>query len=768
VRVLSAVIALLNAPIEAEERQAAFSIEHLINTAEIRYAPISISPDGRYIAATLNRPSQRRPSAEHEDPFFLEDGTPREADGDELWVTQIKTGESFSLAGGVGASWGGIWSPDGQSLAFFSNRDGAVRLWLWSAASRAIRCISRAEAKAEPEWRQLWWSADGKQLLVRLVTEGPGRVSGFAAKNEGVATGISAFRSESVKGAAGAPLDTSAFAKEQGDLALVDVATGSVQRLVRNVPVYGYWPSPRNNVVAFTVMKPEPLNASDGIFDLMIVSAKGGKPRLLAGNIQQIWANTVSWSPDGTKIAYGSGTRSQIFDHRGYDQYYVVHSTGGPSTLVTPGVHASFEARVNQGPLWSADSKSLYLLGSDALWRAAANGGGLLFIGALPGRALRTVIGAGAAADRIWSPDQGKSARVITIDPNTMAMGFARVELHGGPMTQLFEENAVLGSGANGFFGTFIAASGNRIVYARETAHEAPDFWTADSAFADRRRLTQIDPGLDRYTFGKSRLISWHRADGQLLRGVLLLPSDYEQGHRYPLVVDVYGGAYLSKYLNTFGAGSGVANAQLFATRGYAMLMPDTPINGNAPVHDIVQAVLPGVDQLIELGIADSTRIAIMGHSYGGYSTMAVITQSPRFKAAINVSGMPSDLFTAYGAIRKGDGVSTGVALIETGQGRMGGTPWEVRDRYIANSPFFVLDRVSTPLLIISSTGDQAVPWYGGDELFTALRRLGKEVEYVKYDSEDHSPSEWSPAHLRDYYGRIIIWLDRFLRPSEK
>ena len=106
---------------------------------------------------------------------------------------------------------------------------------------------------------------------------------------------------------------------------------------------------------------------------------------------------------------------------------------------------------------------------------------------------------------------------------------------------------------------------------------------------------------------------------------------------------------------------------------------------------DLAKAVLPGINKAVEIGIADPDRIGVMGHSYGGYSTMCLLVQSSRFKAAV-VSGGFGDLFGNYGGMERHGG-AFGTSIMEQGQGRMTGTPWEVRDQYIENSPIFYLDK---------------------------------------------------------------------------
>jgi dipeptidyl aminopeptidase/acylaminoacyl peptidase len=171
---------------------------------------------------------------------------------------------------------------------------------------------------------------------------------------------------------------------------------------------------------------------------------------------------------------------------------------------------------------------------------------------------------------------------------------------------------------------------------------------------------------------------------------------------------------------------------------------------------------MPGVDKAIALGIADPERLGITGHSYGGYSTLSMIVQTTRFKAAVASAG-PGNLVSLYGTLRD-DGSSGMIGWSETGQGRMGGTPWEQRERYLANSPVLYLDRVQTPLLIVQGGLDQAVPAAQADEIFVGLRRLGKPVAYARYEGEEHWQGTWGRANVVDYWTRVLGWFDRYVK----
>jgi dipeptidyl aminopeptidase/acylaminoacyl peptidase len=173
------------------------------------------------------------------------------------------------------------------------------------------------------------------------------------------------------------------------------------------------------------------------------------------------------------------------------------------------------------------------------------------------------------------------------------------------------------------------------------------------------------------------------------------------------------------------------------------------------------------VRKVIDLGIADPARIGVMGQSYGGYSVLCLITQTNIFHAAV-ARAAEGDLIGQYSHMRGASGDAVGIDWAENGQGRMGGTPWQFKQRYVENSPVFYLDRVETPLLLIHGNQDPTVPSYLADEIFIGLRRLGKDVTYAKYMREDHWEGDWAYEDMRDALERILDYFDRHLKEGQK
>ena len=194
------------------------------------------------------------------------------------------------------------------------------------------------------------------------------------------------------------------------------------------------------------------------------------------------------------------------------------------------------------------------------------------------------------------------------------------------------------------------------------------------------------------------------------------------------------------------------------------MLRPDLPLGDRDPLRPLPGLVLPAVLRLIELGIADPDRIGLMGFSNGGYLTLALLTQTTLFRAAVAVAGIVN--LTSFYGILDEHGGSWGVAYCEGegAPGRMGGSLWENRDAYIENSPLFYLDRVQTPVLLAAGTGDfRDADAAQAQEAFSALRRLGQQVELRLYHGEIHATPYWSRPNLQDLCDHVLDWFETHL-----
>jgi dipeptidyl aminopeptidase/acylaminoacyl peptidase len=775
---------LLGGTTLADPPQKPWGVEDAMKVLTLSYrTPIALSPDGVWVAYTVEDDSRRVSTQDPRYSMYTPTGAFEEAIGCDVWLTNTKTGESRNLTGAKGTSWAPVWSPDGRHLAFYSDRSGMAHLWLWEKDSGQMRQLSDAIVRPFFNFQVVRWTPDSQKILVKTLPEGmtveqaADLVSGPAKKAEAEKkeTGVT------VKVLSSAPppleqgdpaaakkvplLDEPWMNRYLADLVLIDVKTGDAEHIVQRARPLGYWISPDGKYFAYTNWKGTKENTQQTTYELRLFNFADKSTRTLVPELEQEYGISVSWAPDSRSIAYitaGQLTKGDC---------YVLSLSGGDPQLLTPGDHPPFSDD-HRAPLWDAEGQYVYLissenygrLGTPNIWKASVREHSFSVVATVPGRVILEVVSP-AVGGRFWSPGGGGSLVIGTRDEARKKVGFYKVNISSGQAAKLFEEDSYFGRDM--IFNLDVSRDGKTVVYVSQGAQRPEDVWVAGPDFQDRKRISKINQGSEGVVFGASRLIDYYSVDGEPLHGALLLPAGYEEGKKYPLIVDPYGGSYRSTSVFRFGlSGAGVENLQILATRGYAVLLPDTPMHSNSPMADIMKTVIPAVDRSVELGIADPDRLGIMGHSYGGYSTLAVIVQSARFKAAVDSAG-PADLVSDYG-IMDDNGSSWAIGWAETGQGRMGGTPWQFRERYIENSPIFYLDRVQTPLLIVQGELDTAVPYQQANEVFVALRRLGKEVVYAKYGGEEHWEGTWGVPNVLDYWNRVIDWFDQHLKAKQK
>lgn len=715
------------------------------------YAPVAPSPDGTLVAYVVSRPDDR---VIPENVTYLASGAPKLYATTAVWLTDVATGAHRNLSGDRGANWGAAWSPDGRALAFFSDRDGTAGLWLWERDADRLRRVGDVVPRS---W-SLEWSPDGSRILFGALPEGAeplamessgkGRPA-RSAQDEQPGPTVQVFHSER-SAAGGTGVQNTGATQFPSDLVAVEVATGKVDRLVRGVALLKAVFSPDGRHVAFSE------NTGDNVpgthiylYSLKLFSFAGRRVQTLVSSGEiGYWSRDFSWSPDSRTLAYRLGHDS------GEVHLVSLDGTSRPATTVA---HPPFRGI----PAWDASGERLLLLTEDAVWSVSASDGDARELARLPGRKAEMLVAVTHHGDRPWLRDDDRSVVVVVSDG--IRKELHRVWLDGRGADLLFEERKDYTSLAR--YNLLASPASGRIVFVAEDAQHPEDVWISNGELSDSTRLTELNPKISGVPMGTLRIVEWTGADGLPYAGALLLPSGYEPGKRYPLVTYVYPVDVLPE-ANRFGSnhlGNEHFNLQLLATRGYAVLYSGATLRpaDREGMKSVANAVLPGIDHVVGLGIADPERLGVFGVSAGGYSTLALIVQSTRFKVAMAQAG-PGNLLSLYGDLRD-SGYSHGLALSEN-TFQMPDHPWKDRDRYIRNSPWFFLDKVETPLLLIHGTEDLAAIVNQSNEVFLGLRRLGKTAQYARYAGEGHGLSS---LHNRfDAGQRFLAWFDHYLKPE--
>ena len=282
----------------------------------------------------------------------------------------------------------------------------------------------------------------------------------------------------------------------------------------------------------------------------------------------------------------------------------------------------------------------------------------------------------------------------------------------------------------------------------------------AHAGAAPTRQVTHINPQQKSYNWLTVELHHWKMFDGKTSEGLLYKPENFDSTKKYPIIFYFYERDATTRYQYiTPQPVRASINVAWFVSNGYIVFDPDIFYKAGQPGEDAYNSVMSAVHYLSRFKWVDTTKMALQGHSWGGYQVAYLVTRTHIFAAA--EAGAPvANMTSAYGGIRWGPGISRQFQY-EKSQSRLGASLWQHPDLYIKNSPLFRADKVTTPLLMMHNDADGSVPWYQGIEYFSALRRLGKKTWLIQYNGEDHGLTErrnrkdWS-IRLGQFFGYYL------------
>ncbi len=489
----------------------------------------------------------------------------------------------------------------------------------------------------------------------------------------------------------------------------------------------------------------------EGGSDVYLVDPATGSRREIAKKVRgqaqlSVGAKYVSWFDDGHWYAHNIATGKTVDVTAPIKNVHFEQETWS-----TPNEPAAWGLAG-----WSKDDRSMLVMDRFDIWELDPTG-------ARPAVVLTDSLGRrDSTVFRITTVDRDAEDRWIDVtkpalfsafNENTKASGFYRGRLDA----RRAPEKIVM---ADVRYGPPSKAR-NADVYltTKSTYVEFPNLWVGPS-LTNLTKISDANPQQKDFNWGTAELVTWLSADGVPRQGILYKPEDFDPRKKYPMISYFYED--LSDGLHGYVAprpGSSISVSH-YVSNGYLVFEPDIFYEMGHPGQSALKSIVPGVQMLLARGYVDPKRLGLQGHSWGGYQTAYLITQTNMFAAA--EAGAPvANMTSAYGGIRWGSGVNRSMQY-ENGQSRIGKSIWEGQNLYIENSPLFWLDRVHTPLLILHDDMDDAVPWYQGIELYVGMRRNGKEAYLINYNNELHSPQ--SRANQKDFSVRMMQFFDTKLK----
>ncbi|HEY2707196.1 MAG TPA: prolyl oligopeptidase family serine peptidase [Caulobacteraceae bacterium] len=705
----------------------------------------------------------------------------------------------------------GPFSPDGRWMAVFRLQGHQWELGLADLGRRQVRWLGLT---VEPgNWgRTVQWRSDN-QLVAIAVTDGgqPGRINRYWAAEARPPKRWSAATAGTV--ATDTVVGSGRFLPmtPQGPrMALVEVdAVTGARRLLSPGNFLDLEISPGGRYVAALgeddAHQPKSadvlrIGTSERRRGLTVVDLTSGEVKRPCGELD-VASHLLSWSPDGARLlvftkddpgAWNAGalrdvdaaanactaapmagvrptiTYDQLLgfpliraDWMGDDPIVLSESTApdlphrSDWRRLAPGGSVNLTAAIPAAPpkLLAVGASGILLIGQTGLWRSDASGQVRHLDAAFNRPVIETSPGDG---DRLsYVADRGSVAWV-----------------RDGERIALASADGVGAARAIPPAGLPLVATPDLIV-AKVTDPDGVSAVVADRD-GQQRRLLEVNRSYAGIGFSRIVAIPFVGAREETLTAWLYLPADLPPAAKAPLLVMPYPGAVYTTAPREYAPGSAVleVNPHLLTAAGYAVLVPSMPRDwsNHEPAAGLADQVLAAVDAAAKVAQIDPDRLALWGHSYGGYASLAIATQTDRFKSVIESSGK-SDLISAYGpfipasraAPEDGTSPINSMGWMENGQGDLGVAPAQDIDLYARNSPAFHADRITAPVLLIHGDMD-FVPLAQGEEMFSALYRQDKDAVLVTLWGEGHNAT--SPANVRKMYAWILWWLGQTLGPG--
>jgi dipeptidyl aminopeptidase/acylaminoacyl peptidase len=665
--------------------------------------PLHLSPDGRKLIISVQ--NSRRANDLGGDLSYTATGIPKAMVGSRILVVDCVTGSVEEPFPSGCTSWGAQWSPDGTRLVAYVQYEGSSCLGVWERMSGHYRLYPHILVRPFFGFEVPRWTPDNRSLVIKLVathlldkrytTDMPENTPAGPATVFSFVPGVGALdhnvESSLLPGWADGYLC---------NLACVDVTTGNIRLLAEDWRIIGGWKvAPNGQSVAVLRYTNHASHLQQFYFDLMVLSLDNNVSQVLAYRIPQDYGMAFNWSPDSRFLAYTAqecGARSRLF-------VVAVDGSTPPRELSDPTTDLELIGGDVEAPRWSEDGLRLYCLAQGGCWEFAIDQGTQRHI---PLSIDRAVIGwcQSPTSGSLWTP-QPDTLLYLIRNQQTKDIGLALGDMCSGEGMILSELPMRPGWLP---FGVEVSADRSSVYLLLERVDRPAEVWQFYGGYQQCKQIFSLNANLDDVALGTCRLLEYRARDGELRQATLLLPAGYTEGSTVPVIVSVYGGSIESSSLHCFGVSQDLLHGQLLASHGYAVLYPDIPLENQDPLKQLLGQVIPAITHLVDLGIADPKRLGLIGHSYGGYCTLALLVQTDIFSAAVASAGF-YNLVSVYLTLRE-NGSDGWLGWCESGQGRMGGSLWAKREDYIENSPIFYLDRVHTPVLLTCGSRDLVPP----------------------------------------------------------
>ena len=652
-----------------------------------------------------------------------------------IWVADADGSNAFQLTAGTARDSAPVWSPDGTRIAFSSSRPLARKpkepevetSETDGDAKSATKEKGAAKAKAAGKSpAQIWivsvgggeacqatdhpngtsspsWSPDGTKLVVVAQDDVPKDASWLAPSSVGPVA------DERVVNNLRYRFDARGWLERYAHLWLVDLTTNAMTQLTDgdvndSEPTW----SPDGSLIAFSGnRRADRLTLSAQT--IFTISPDGGEPTAIAPDDAQF--GSPAWSPNGSLIAFTGHLEAR----------------GGGA---------------RNSRLWTVTPNGSDLQNHTAEWDVSIGDAGM-----------SDVVGDGSTGLR-WRGEQ-EILFLASCHGETRVWSFA---LGGGEPTPVTTPGARRVSS--------FAITNEGIVFASGAIHQPFELHAARADGSNERAITAVnDAFVTAVELPEAIDLTAKAPDGREIQGWLIPPAGFDPANpgTHPLIVQIHGGPHAMYAYAMFH------EMQLMAAKGYAVLFCN-PRGSSGYGEEFTgitrgcwgESDMPDVIAVLEQAIAehpwiDAANLGVTGGSYGGYLTNWIVGHDTRFKAAVTQRCV-SNFYSFFGTSDIG---------FDFGEYEFGGTPWANAEKLMKYSPITYVDKIETPLLIVHNELDFRCPIEQSEQMYTALKYLGREVGFVRVPGESHGLSRnGTPSRRLARLHHLIGWFDDHLATS--
>ncbi len=710
----------------------------------VTYSVGDMTDDGRYVAATTSL----RKDAFGQD--FRRDGDPTYVRGALTKVTLLdtKSGTSSPIFADMKSVRAMRWSPDGARLAMLVFNGDVYEPVLWTRATNKAVTLKMPAGKYVAENSDIRWTSDGKRVVVAVHTlEWRKRVRDTFADMTGApkpAGAVNVYVQNSKD-----PFLAWDAIRREGNVRSVyslDVATSAAKELIPERAITAYTLANDGSATAYNqdiVAKTDYDALGGGETSLRVRDSLGAE--------RVIYATTkgmqLQWAEDGKRYAFGNNGRVYIANTSDTARKMIAGAPE-PKRGETPDTSKAGREKA------AAERFSMLRMSPTGDAVLVSNREGIWLTDVASGAKTQVVAvnDSSETSPRVtlaaWSSD-GQSLYFTSANKQKWERGVLRYDRGTKQLKELIKDGRT-------YSNIRVSKDGKSLVLNIANGNRPADVFTASADLSDLKRVIETNPQLAQKQIGPTELMNYLDADGHVKKAVVYYPAGYDKSKAYPTVFEIYEDFFDDNF---------DIRANVLTGAGYIVVHPSVDFEIGFPGEAWEKGVLAAANKLIELGIADSARLGVQGQSYGGYATNLLITQTNRFKAAVNISGKV-DMISFYT-----DSPRLGVRNVnaaEKTQDRIGASMWAQPQKYVAHSAVMFADRITTPLMLVTGEQDSNVPALNTREMYYALRRLGKEVIWVNYANGGHGGGTASAEDFVDMQRRIVEFYDARLKAKSK